>query len=137
MTPKAISHTQFDVKIEQYPHTKEMSIGELMVQHMNEEREMTKMSSKGQQRNLSTSLEVSPEEEIEYYEDITLKSSGNLEKLQRIEDDAHELKDLVVKEKEPTSPKPHEIIRHEIVKTILEMTLWGEKHEELKKKMIK
>ena len=77
---------------------------------------------------------MSPEEEIEYYEDITLKSSGNLEKLQRIEDDAHELKDLVVKENESTSPKPHEIIRHEIVKTIPEMTLWGDKHEELKKK---
>ena len=30
MTPKAISHTQSDVKIEQHPHMKEMSIGELM-----------------------------------------------------------------------------------------------------------
>ena len=26
MTPKAISHTQFNVKIEQHPHMKEMSI---------------------------------------------------------------------------------------------------------------
>ena len=48
MNPKVISHTQSDVKIEQHPHMKESSIGELMDQHVNEEKEMTKMSSKGQ-----------------------------------------------------------------------------------------
>ena len=38
MTPKAISYTQSDMKIEQHPHRKEMSIKELMAQHMNEEK---------------------------------------------------------------------------------------------------
>ena len=37
MTPKAISHTQSDMKIEQHSHRKEMSIRELMAQYMNEE----------------------------------------------------------------------------------------------------
>ena len=36
-TPKAIYHTQFELKIEQHSHVKKMSIGELMAQHMNEE----------------------------------------------------------------------------------------------------
>ena len=51
-----------------------------MAQHMNEEKKMAKMSSKGQQRSLPTILEVSPEEEMKYYEDITSKSGGELEK---------------------------------------------------------
>ena len=46
--------------------------------------------------------------------------------------DAKELKDLVVKEDEPTSPKSHEKIKDEVVKTILEMTLWVAMHEEVK-----
>ena len=61
MTPKAISHTQSNIKIEQHPHRKEMSIGELVAQHINEEKKMAKMLSKGQQRSLPTILEVSPE----------------------------------------------------------------------------
>ena len=48
MTPKAISHTQSNMKIEQNPHRKEMSIRELMAQHMNEEKKRAKMSSKAQ-----------------------------------------------------------------------------------------
>ena len=83
---------------------------------------MTKMSSKGQQRSSPISIEV-----MEYCEDITLKRGGELEKLQRMEDNVHELKDLVLKENESTSLKPYDMIRHEVVKTILEMTLWGEK----------
>ena len=47
MTLKAISYTQYDVKIEQHPHIREMSIGELVAQHMNEEKRMAKMSTKG------------------------------------------------------------------------------------------
>ena len=60
---------------------KEMSIGELMAQHMNEEKKIAKMSSKGQQRSLPKIHEVNPEEEIEHYEDIILKSGGEIEKL--------------------------------------------------------
>ena len=103
-----------------------------MAQHMNEEKEMTKISSKRQQRSFTTILEVSPEKETKYCKNINLKNGGALEKLQRMEDDSHELKDLVVKEKVSTSLKPHEMIRKEVVKTIPKMTLWGEKHEELK-----
>ena len=47
MTPKSISHTQSGVKIEQHPHMREMSIEELVAQHMNEEKKMAKMSTKG------------------------------------------------------------------------------------------
>ena len=47
-----------------------------------------------------------------------------------MEDDAHELKELVVKEDESTSPKPHEM--KEVVEAFPEMTLCGEAHKELK-----
>ena len=66
---------------------------------------------------------------MEYYEDITLKSGGELEKLQRVEDDAYELKEIVTREDESTSLEPHEM-KQEVVKTFLEMTLWGEMHED-------
>ena len=41
---------------------------------------------------------------MEYYEDITLKIGKELEKLQRVEDDTHELKELVARKDESTSP---------------------------------
>ena len=47
-----------------------------------------------------------------------------------MEDDAHELKELVVKEDESTSPKPHEM--KEVVEAFPKMTLWSEVHKELK-----
>ena len=50
LTLKATSHTQAVTKIEQPPHMKDMSIEELMTQHMNEE----------QQRSLPNILEVKP-----------------------------------------------------------------------------
>ena len=53
MTPKAISYTQSDVKIEQHPHINEMSTGELMAQHMNEEKKIAKMSCREQQRSFA------------------------------------------------------------------------------------
>ena len=49
-----------------------------------------------------------------------------------MENDAKILETLVVKEDEPTSPKSHEKINDEVVKTILEKASWGEMHEELK-----
>ena len=61
---------------------------------------------------------------------ITLRSSGELEKFQRVEDDANELKKFVSKENKSTSPKTNEMIK-EVVETFQEMTLWGEMHEEL------
>ena len=53
---------------------------------------------KEQQRSFPTNLDEKPEkEDVEHKEAITLKSGGELEKLQRVEDDAHELKELVVR----------------------------------------
>ena len=53
---------------------------------------------------------------MEHKEYITLKSGGELEKLQRVEDDAHELKELVVREDESTSLEPHEM-KEEVAET--------------------
>ena len=85
MTPKAISNTKYDIKIEQHPHWKEMSIRELMVHQMNEEKKMAEMSFEKEQRRLPTILEVNLEEEMEYYKDPTVKNDGELEKLQIVE----------------------------------------------------
>ena len=41
-----------------------------------------------------------------------------------MEDDAHELKELVVREDESTSPEPHEM-KEEVVETISKMAPWG------------
>ena len=71
-------------------------------------------------------------ENLNYNEDINLRNIGELEKFKRVEDDTQELKDLVVKEDESTSSESHEMIREEVVKTILEMTQWGEIYEDLK-----
>ena len=76
---------------------------------------MTKMSFERQKGSLPTTLEVSLEEEMEYYVDITLKSSGELEKLQRVEVDAHELKELVAREDESIPLEPN--VRKEVVET--------------------
>ena len=69
---------------------------------------------------------------MNYNEEITLRENGELEKLKREEYDAKELKDLVAKEEEEsTSLDPNEK-KEEVIGTIIEMTLWGEMHEELK-----
>ena len=70
-------------------------------------------------------------EEMEYYEDITLRNGGELENLTRIDVDANELKELVAKEDESTSLKLNEK-REEVVETFPEMTLWGQVYKELK-----
>ena len=49
-----------------------------------------------------------------------------------MENDAQTLETLVVREDESISPKSHEKIKDEVVKTILEIAPWGEMHEELK-----
>ena len=123
ITPKATSHTQSEIKIEQHPQRKELSIEELMAQYMKKE----------QQRSFPTNLDEKPEkEDVKHKVDITLKSGGELEKPQRVEDDAHELKELVTREDEPTSPESHDTTKYEVLKTILEMAPWGEMHEEFK-----
>ena len=37
-----------------------------------------------------------------------------------------------MREDEPTSPKSYDMTKDEILKTILEIAPWGDKHEELK-----
>ena len=50
----------------------------------------------------------------------------------REEVDANGLKEIVAKEDESTASKPNEK-REAVVKTFLEMTLWGKVYKELKK----
>ena len=50
-----------------------------------------------------------------------------------MENDSETSKDLVAnEEKESTSPESYEKVKDEVVKTMPEMTLWGEMHEGLK-----
>ena len=72
-------------------------------------------------------------EDVENKEANTLMSGGELEELIREEVDANELKKLVAKEDEPTSPET-KLKREEVIKTFPEMTLWGEVYKELKNK---
>ena len=85
MTPKATSYTQLENEIEQHPHMKRMSIEELMTQHMNEDRDTTKMSLEGQRESLPNILEVNPKrkkKDMKYNEDISLRSNEEFEKLE-------------------------------------------------------
>ena len=61
------------------------------------------------------------EENFNDNENITLRSNEELEKPQRVENEANELKALVVMEDEPTSPESHEKTNDEVVKTIPEI----------------
>ena len=93
---------------------------------MNENENMAETSFKIQQESLSSTLKVNKEEEnLSYNEEIISRDNEELEKFQRVENDAQTLKNLVtMEEKELTSPESHEKIKDEVVKTILKMTLW-------------
>ena len=54
MTPRAISHIESELKIEQHLNMKEMSIEELMAQHMKKEEQMS----------FPSILEVKPEKKM-------------------------------------------------------------------------
>ena len=74
-----------------------------------------KCISKDNKRTCST-LEVNKKEEnLSSNEEITSRGNEELEKLQRVENDAQILRTLVVKEDEPTSPKSYEKTNDEIV----------------------
>ena len=134
MTPMVTSCTQSTIEREQPLQEKGMSIQELVAKYMNENENMTEMSFKRQQESFPSTLEVNKEEEnFTYNEEIILRGNEELKKFQRVENDAQTSKDLFSKEKEDsTSPESHEKIKDEVIKTILEMTLWGEMHKELK-----
>ena len=105
---------------------------ELVAKHFIEEGNMAKMSFEGQHERLPSLLKMIREEDLNYKEDVTSRSKDELEKITKVEDDAKNLRVLVVKEVEPTSPKSHKKIKYEVIKTILEMAPWGEKHEVLR-----
>ena len=112
-----------------------MSIQKIVAKHMNEKVNMAKMSFEGQHESLPSILEMIREEKEEglyYKEDVTSRSKDELENITKVEDDAQNLRILVMKEDEPTSPESQEKIKDKVVKTILEMATWGEKLEELK-----
>ena len=66
---------------------------------------MAKMSFKGQQERLPSLFEEIKEESLHYKEDVTSRSKDELENIAKVEDDAQNLRILVVKEDEPTSPE--------------------------------
>ena len=136
--PSATSYTQLEIELQQPPLEKGMRIQELMAKHVNKGKNMVEMPFEGQHEGLPSNLEVFKEEEnLSYNEEITSRGNEELEKFQTVENDAQTLETLVVKEDELTSPKSHEKIKDELVKTILETAPWGEMHEELKnEKMI-
>ena len=72
------------------------------------------------------------EEDLDYNKDITSRNNEELEKLTRGDDDAQDLKALVVMKDEPTSPESCDTTKDEVLKTIMEMAPWGDMHEELK-----
>ena len=69
---------------------------------------------------------------MSYNEEITSRGNEELEKFQTMENDAQNLKTLVVKEDESTCLESHEKINDEVVKTIPEMIPWDEMYEEWK-----
>ena len=109
-----------------------MSIQELVAKHMNEGETMVEMSFEGQHESLPPLFEVIKEESLNYNEDVTSRSKDELEKITKVEDDAQNLRILVVKEDEPTSPESQEKIKDEVVRTIPKMAPWGKNLEELK-----
>ena len=97
---------------------------------MNGEEKMEKLSFEGQHESLPSILEVIREEEdLSYNEDITSSNDGELEKLQRVENDAQEWKTLVAKEDETTYLESRDTTK-EVVKIIPEMAPWGEMYED-------
>ena len=123
-TPRVTSCTQHEMEPQQPPMEKGMSNKEIVAKHMNEKINMAKMSFEGQHESLPSILEVIREEKEEglhYKEDVTSRSKDELENITKVEDDAQNLRILVIKEDEPTSPESQEKIKDEIIKTILEM----------------
>ena len=89
MTPMAISCTQSTIKKEQPLQEKGMSVQEVVTNYMNEGENMVEMSIKEQKNNLPSKLEVIKEEEnLHYNKDIASRNDEELEKLQRVENDA-------------------------------------------------
>ena len=117
MNPMATSWTQLAFEKEQPKQEESMSIQELVAKYMKKQENMVAMSFKGRHESLPSNLEgIKEEESVNYNEEITSRDDEKLEKFQKVENDAHTLETLVVKEYESTSPESHEKIKDEIVK---------------------
>ena len=133
MAPKATSYTQLGFEKEQTKEEESMSIEELVAKYMKEQKNMATMSFEGQHESSPSTLGVNIEvENLRYNEEITSRDNEELENFETVENDAQILETLVVKEDGPTSPESHEKTNDEVGKTMPEMTLWGEMHEEVK-----
>ena len=133
MAPKATSYTQLGFEKEQTKEEESMSIEELVAKYMKEQENMATMSFEGQHESSPSTLGVNIEvENLRYNEEITSRDNEELENFETVENDTQILETLVVKEDGPTSPESHEKTNDEVGKTMPEMTLWGEIHEELK-----
>ena len=133
MAPKATSYTQLGFEKEQTKEEESMSIEELVAKYMKKQENMATMSFEGQHESSPSTLGVNIEEEnLRYNEEITSRDNEELEKFETVENDAQILETLVVKEDGPTSSESHEKTNDEVGKTMPEMTLWGEMHDELK-----
>ena len=98
-----------------------MGIQELVAKHMNKGKNMVEMFFEGQHESLPSLFEVIKEQSLNYNENVTSRSKDELEKITKVEDDAQNLRILVVKKDEPTSLESQEKIKDEVVRTISEM----------------
>ena len=89
---------------------------------------MAKLLLEEQHVSLPIPLEANPEEEeLEHYEAFTLSIANEVGEQHREEMYAKKPHVIVKEEKESTSSEPQE--KKEEVEKILEMTVWGERHE--------
>ena len=99
MAPMDTSSTQLTFEKEHPKEGESMSIEELVAKYMKEQENMAIMSFEGQHESSPCTLRVNTKEENwSYNEEITSKGNEKVEKLQKVEDDAGNLKVLVVKE---------------------------------------
>ena len=104
MASMATSSTQLTFEKEQPKEEESMSIEELMEKYMKDQENMATMSFEGQHESSPSTLGVNTEEENRSYnEEITSSGNEELEKLQRVENDAETSKDLVAKEKKEST----------------------------------
>ena len=96
MAPMATSGTQLTFEKEQPKEEESMIIEELVVKYMKEQENRVAMPFVGQHESSSSTIRVNLEEEnLSYNEEITSRGNKELEKLQRVENHAETLKDLV------------------------------------------
>ena len=120
------------MELQQPSMEKGKSIQELVAKQMNQGENVVEMFFEGQHENLPSLLEVMEKEDLSYNEDITSGNNEELEKFTRGDDDAQDLKVLVVMEHKPTSLESHDTLKDKVLKAIPEMAPWGDMNKEFK-----